>query len=199
MESTIFSFPFIRVNVGTQPIMKRLISILALCALIGSCSLVTYVPLESGVLKAKDFGYLRASVEELDSVSSYGAGAGEFARIGSWRSHTDRHMDYSVSFDCDPKDAASLLEDYRNFLLATLESTGASIEKNSTFTDAELSESLEFSGRTLLQSSSGMNTAWGTGFTIAYSKSNVSGGISVGHRIEPSGRNFFEVAARESQ
>ena len=158
--------------------MKLLLLFFAFSAFSFSCSDSYVAPLEGRVLSKEDVGFLENRADELKfNVERAGFHEGKGAQEHLLGSKGQMHWGYSIWFDSTPEEGTALLSDYQSHLVESLEEGGAVILKQD---EIDVVDSH-------------------TGFTIDYSKSKVSGGISVTYKIGGSGRNLYEVSQFENQ
>jgi hypothetical protein len=160
----------------------------------------SFVTIEKPILTSETLGLFKAEFEALDSkavarVEAYGSSSG-----GSlWDRQAARRTSYFVDINCAPQDASALVEDFHVQLLDALEAAGATIAKDEVLEGDKLSEPLEFSDNQHAQADSPINKDRHSGFSIAYSKSKVVGGISVGYTLTDGGQNILLMYQVEDQ
>jgi hypothetical protein len=159
-------------------IMKLLFLLFTFSAFSFSCSDSHVAPLEGRVLSEEEVGFLEYRAEELKfNVERAGFHEGKGTQEHFLGSKGNMQWGYSIWFDSTPEEGSALLADYESHLVERLKGAGAKILKQE---EIDVVDSH-------------------TGFTIEYSKSKVSGGISVTYNVGGSGRNLYEVSQFENQ
>lgn len=155
--------------------------------------------IEQPILTSETFAFFKAEFEALDSEARVSRGSGSSSGGGLWDRQVARHTSYFVDITCDSQDASALVETFHVHLLDALEAAGATIVKDEVLEGDKLSEPLEFSDGKYVEDDSLINKDRHSGFSIAYSKSKVVGGISAGYTRTAGGQNILQMYQVEDQ